>query len=82
VNENQIDLNVTQAALRAKYTPKTAPRIVAENLQEPAIKAAIKAAQDEIARRKRISVDAILRRLWAIGDADIRELFNEKGGSP
>ena len=41
--EYLIDFNASQAALRAKYSPKTAPFIGAENLKKPQI-------QDEIAR--------------------------------
>ena len=40
VQEYAIDLNGTQAAIRAGYSPKTARSIASEALQRPAVKAA------------------------------------------
>jgi len=48
VDEYCIDLNATQAAIRAGYSPKTARFIGTENLTKPNIKAAIDAALDVI----------------------------------
>lgn len=44
VQEYAIDLNGTQAAIRAGYSPKTARSIASENLQRPAVKAATQTA--------------------------------------
>lgn len=41
------DMNATQAAIRAGYSPKTAYSIGQENLKKPEIKRAIKAAMNE-----------------------------------
>lgn len=44
VEEYAIDLNGTQAAIRAGYSPKTARSIASEALQRPAVKAATRKA--------------------------------------
>jgi phage terminase small subunit len=44
VQEYAVDLNGTQAAIRAGYSPKTARSIASETLQRPAVKAATKKA--------------------------------------
>lgn len=44
VEEYAIDLNGTQAAIRAGYSPKTARSIASETLQRPAVKAATRKA--------------------------------------
>src|ERR1041384_5896883 len=44
VDEYAIDLNGTQAAIRAGYSPKTARSIASEALQRPAVKAATRKA--------------------------------------
>ena len=44
VKEYAIDLNGTQAAIRAGYSPKTARSIASETLQRPAVKAATQKA--------------------------------------
>lgn len=46
-----VDLNATQAAIRAGYSPKTTRSIASETLQRPAVKTAIqKALQTDEAR--------------------------------
>jgi len=44
VQEYAIDLNGTQAAIRAGYSPKTARSIASETLQRPAVKMAVQMA--------------------------------------
>lgn len=44
VQEYAVDLNGTQAAIRAGYSPKTARSIASETLQRPAVKAATQKA--------------------------------------
>lgn len=56
VNEYLVDLNATQAAIRAKYSEKTAAFIGAENLKKPKIQKAIQEARD--AREKASQYDA------------------------
>lgn len=44
VQEYAVDLNATQAAIRAGYSPKTARSIASENMQRPAVKTAVQKA--------------------------------------
>jgi phage terminase small subunit len=60
VDEYLIDLNATQAAIRAGYSAKTAKAIGAENLTKPDIKAAIDAAMKDREARTEINQDAVL----------------------
>lgn len=59
-NEYLIDLNGTQAAIRAGYSKKTANRIASENLSKLDIQNYIKELQEGIRKRNKISQDEIL----------------------
>ena len=80
VLEYLIDLNATQAAIRAGYSEKTARAIGCENLTKPDIQAAISQAQKERAERTAISADKALREAWNVATADARELVQVKVG--
>ena len=56
IKEYLVDLNATQAAIRAGYSQKTAYAIGEENLRKPEIAESIKLAMDE--RSKKIDVNA------------------------
>ena len=60
VDEYLIDLNATQAAIRAGYSKKTAQRIGSENLLKPVIQQAISSAQRKRAERTEITQDYVL----------------------
>ncbi|MFU2050576.1 terminase small subunit [Bordetella hinzii] len=74
VDEYLVDLNATQAAIRAGYSEKTAYSIGNENLSKPEIAEAIQAAQAERAKRTEITQDMVLRELAKIGFSDIRKI--------
>ncbi|KCB33767.1 terminase small subunit [Bordetella hinzii CA90 BAL1384] len=74
VEEFLVDLNATQAAIRAGYSEKTAYSIGNENLSKPEIAEAIQAAQAERAKRTEITQDMVLRELAKIGFSDIRKI--------
>ena len=80
VDEYLLDLNATQAAIRAGYSEKTARQMGAENLSKPAIQAAIAQAQQERAERTGITADRALREAWNVATADARELVQVKVG--
>jgi phage terminase small subunit len=63
VDEYLLDLNATQAAVRAGYKPNHARQVAAENLSKPVIADAIAAAQAARSERVRISQDDVLRGL-------------------
>ncbi len=60
VAEYLIDLNATQAAIRAGYSKRTAQRIGSENLFKPLIAAAIAAGQAKRSERTEIDADYVL----------------------
>ncbi|MDD2966618.1 MAG: terminase small subunit [Desulfovibrionaceae bacterium] len=60
VDEYLIDMNATQAAIRAGYSTKTASRTGAENLSKPVIAQAIAAAQARRAEKtSRTALDVL-----------------------
>lgn len=61
VDEYLIDLNATQAAIRAGYSEKTARQVGAENLSKPDIAAAIEAQAQERSQRTKIDADMVLQ---------------------
>jgi phage terminase small subunit len=61
IKEYLVDLNATQAAIRAGYSPKTAKQIAAENLSKPYLQTAIQAAQHRLAHRLEVTQETILR---------------------
>ena len=79
VEEYLIDLNATQAAIRAGYSARTAFRIGAENLQKPAIQSAISDKQLERSQRTQITADRVIREIARLALFDIRRLLNADG---
>ena len=80
VEEYLIDLNATQAAIRAGYSPKTAKDIGCENLAKPNISDAIDKAMAERSRRTGINQDRILLELARIGLAKITDVVDPDTG--
>ncbi|MEQ2049450.1 terminase small subunit [Burkholderia multivorans] len=77
VDEYLVDLNATQAAIRAGYSPKTAYRIGAELLQKTSVAAAL--AECMKARRQRTQVDAdyVLQRMIEIDQMDVLDIMTD-----
>ena len=63
VEEYLIDLNATQAAIRAGYSAKTAYSVGHENLSKPEIAAAIQKEQAARSERTGITQDEVIRGL-------------------
>ena len=63
VEEYLIDLNATQAAIRAGYSPKTAQEQGARLLSKVMIQTAISKAQAERSRRTGINQDRVIREI-------------------
>ncbi len=63
VDEYLIDLNATQAAIRAGYSEKTANRIGPELLVKTCVSAAIQARKASRVKRTEVSQDAVIREL-------------------
>lgn len=70
VDEYLIDLNATQAAIRAGYSAKTAGAIGYESLTKPEIAKAIEAAMSRRSEKTLITQEKVLERLWHIATAD------------
>lgn len=76
VEEYLIDLNATQAAIRAGYSPDTAGSIGSENLRKPEIRACIEKAMAERSKRTGINQDRIIMELAKIGLLNPKNLIN------
>lgn len=79
VSEFMLDLNATQAAIRAGYSAKTARQAGTENLSKPAIAEAVAAAQAARVQRTQVDADWVLRRLHGEAMADLAEIFDDQG---
>lgn len=73
--EYLIDLNATQAAIRAGYSEKTANRIASENLSKPVIQEYIQELMDERSKRVQINADNVLQEIGLIGFANAKDYF-------
>lgn len=81
VQEYLVDLNATQAAIRAGYSDKTAKAIGHENLTKPNIAAAVAAAQEAVAERLEITQDWVLRTLKTVTERcmQVSPVLDRKG---
>lgn len=66
VHEYLVDLNATQAAIRAGYAEKAAYKTGAENLRKPQIQKAIQEARDAREKRSMITVEWVLAQIASI----------------
>lgn len=76
VEEYLIDLNATQAAIRAGYSPLTARDIGCENLTKPNIQEAIDKAIAERSRRTGVNADRVVRELAKIAFVNAGEVVD------
>lgn len=74
VNEYLIDLNATQAAIRAGYSAKTAYSQGERLLRNAEISKAVIEAQNARSERTEITQDMVLKELAKIGFSDIRKV--------
>lgn len=80
VNEYLIDLNATQAAIRAGYSAKTANEQGAQNLAKLSIKSEIEKGQNKVALRASVTVEMIIDELKKIGFSSITDYISFNGG--
>ncbi|MPW31922.1 terminase small subunit [Agarivorans sp. B2Z047] len=76
--EYLIDLNATQAAIRAGYSEKTAGRTASENLSKPDIQQKISELKLARAERTQINADYILGRLVEIDQMDVADILDDE----
>ena len=79
VEEYLIDLNATQAAIRAGYSEKTAKSIGQENLTKPDIQKAIEEAQNKRQEQTQIDAAYVLKRLVEIDQMDVLDIMDDDG---
>lgn len=81
IREYLIDLNATQAAIRAGYSEKTAYIIGHENLRKPKIVKILSEAMHKREEKTEITAERVLRELAIIGFADQKNYvdINEDG---
>jgi len=81
VEEYLIDLNATQAAIRAGYSKKTAGNIASQNLEKLHIREAIDKAIAKRSERTEITQDMVLQEYARIGFANIADYmsWNQSG---
>ena len=79
VEEYLVDLNATQAAIRAGYSRRTAAEQGYDLLRKPQISEAVQAGQVRLSKATGVSAQVILGELLRIARVDIGEAFDENG---
>jgi phage terminase small subunit len=79
VAEYLVDLNATQAAIRAGYSEDSAGNIGFENLQKPEIAEAIAAGKAAQLKSADLSAARVLEELRRLSMVDLRSFFDEHG---
>lgn len=79
VEEYLIDLNATQAAIRAGYSVDTAAVIGCENLMKPNIQQEIAKAMAERSKRTGVNQDRIVLELARLAFVNMTDVVDDKG---
>lgn len=79
VKEYLIDLNATQAAIRAGYSGKTAEAAASRLLTKVNIQSAIQAQMDKRAAKIEISAERVLQEIAKMAFANVQDLYDEHG---
>jgi phage terminase small subunit len=79
VREYLIDLNATQAAIRAGFSERNASRIATQLLGKSHVGAAIAAAMKKRADENKLDADRVLKELMRLAFFDIGKAFNDDG---
>lgn len=78
VEEYLIDLNATQAAIRAGYSPDTAYSIGQENLKKPELRTHIDRAMAERSKRTGVNADRVVQELAKIAFVNAADVIDHK----
>lgn len=76
IEEYLVDLNATQAAIRAGYSPESASTIGSENMQKPEIRARVDRALAEQSRRTGINSDRAVREIARLALANAADIID------
>lgn len=79
VQEYLVDLNATQAAIRAGYSSKTAGEQAVRLLGNVKVSEALQKALEARQKRTQVTADRVLLELARLGLSDVRKLFDENG---
>lgn len=79
VKEYLVDLNATQAAIRAGYSAKTASRIGPELLGKTCIQDAVRKERDSLANRTEITQESIMADIEAIKRDAMQPVYDADG---
>jgi phage terminase small subunit len=79
VEEYLIDLNATQAAIRAGYSVRSANEIGNENMSKPSIQAEISKAMAERSRRTGVNQDRIVQELARLAFVSVPGFVSGEG---
>lgn len=74
-----IDLNATQAAIRAGYSEKTANEQGTRLLANVSIQSFIQELKQDRVNRNKVDADYVLKRLVEIDQMDVADIINENG---
>lgn len=75
-----VDLNATQAAIRAGYSPASANEQASRMLAKANIQDRVNKLAAARAARTQTTADRVLMELGKLGLSDVRKLFDDKGG--
>lgn len=78
IEEYLIDLNATQAAIRAGYSPDTAQQTGSENLSKPVIRTCIDRAMAERSKRTGVNAERVVQELAKIAFVNAAEVIDPK----
>lgn len=79
IAEYLVDLNATQAAIRAGYSEKTANRIASRLLSKVDISAEIAVRKAKQLAKADLTATRVLEELRRLAFSDVRKLFDEQG---
>lgn len=79
VDEYLVDLNATQAAIRAGYSEKTAQWIGPQLLTKTHVLEAVQVAQQSRSKRVLIDADYVLARLAQVDEMDVLDILEDSG---
>ena len=80
VAEYLVDLNATQAAIRAGYSERTAGSQGERLLKKVEVQIALAEAQQKRAERTEITADNVLAEIAKVAFSDVRKIFDSNGG--
>jgi phage terminase small subunit len=80
VQEYLVDLNGTQAAIRAGYAPKSAYVTASKLLKKPEVKASLGAAMAERSKRTEVTADRVIQEIARLAFVDVSKAYDANTG--